>query len=119
MCSSDLGEVAHLQFDEYPPGLQRELLASPATACFPGGESYLELCKRVVPALDEIVAHHHGETVAVVSHAGPIRAAIACWLEIGGDGAFRLDQALAAINVIDWIDGRPFVRLLNAARVDR
>src|SRR5207248_5129870 len=54
------GDGADLQFDEYPPGLQGEPPSSPATVRFPGGESYRELCERVVPALDEIVARHSG-----------------------------------------------------------
>jgi len=115
----ELGDVAGLQFDEYPVELQQELLMSPGTARFPGGETYEELRERVAAALAEIAGRHPAQTVAAVSHAGAIRAALATWLEIGGDGAFHIDQAFAAVNVIDWGDGRPLVRLVNARRVDR
>jgi broad specificity phosphatase PhoE len=48
-----------------------------------------------------------------VSHAGSIRAALADWLGIAGDGVFRIDQRTASVNVVDWVDGTPIVRLLN------
>jgi broad specificity phosphatase PhoE len=111
----ELGEVDGLQFEEYPHQLQQELLQSPATVRFPGGESYEELRARVVAALDELVARHGGETIVVVSHAGANRAALATWLGVGGDAALRIDQSLAAVNVVDWTEGKPFVRLVNGA----
>ena len=111
------GDVEELGFDAYPAELQTGLLTAPATVRFPGGESFPDVSKRVVPALAEIVAAHAGETVAAVSHSGAIRAALAAWLEIGGEGAFRIDQAPGAVNVIDWNDGRPFVRLVNGSRI--
>jgi broad specificity phosphatase PhoE len=82
---------------------------------FPGGESYEELRARVVAALNELVARHGGETIVVVSHAGANRAALATWLGVGGDAALRIDQSLAAVNVVDWTEGQPFVRLVNGA----
>ena len=115
----ELGDLAGLQFDEYPMELQEELLMSPSTARFPAGETYEELRERVGGALAEIVGRHPDQTVAAVSHAGAIRAALAAWLEIGGDGAFHIDQSFAAVNVVDWADGRPLVRLVNATRIDR
>ena len=115
----DLGDVAGLQFEDYPPELQSALLAAPATVRFPGGESYDDLRARVVAAIAEIVALHSDESVAVISHTGPIRAALATWLEAAPAAAFRIDQSFAAVNVVDWIDGTPFVRLVNGARVDR
>jgi broad specificity phosphatase PhoE len=112
------GEVEELPFDAYPAELQAALLSSPATVRFPHGESFADVGRRVVPALAEIVARHDGEAAAVVSHAGAIRAALAAWLELGGDGAFRLDQAPGAVNVVDWDEGRPFVRLVNGTMRD-
>jgi broad specificity phosphatase PhoE len=60
------------------------------------------------------VARHPGAAVAVVSHAGPIRAALATWLLMADEGVFRLDQRLASVNIVDWHDGIPFIRLVNA-----
>jgi phosphoserine phosphatase len=41
------------------------------------GETYDEMGARVVAALLEIAAAHHGERVLAVTHGGPIRAALA------------------------------------------
>ena len=109
----DFGEVDGLRFDELPLELQRGLLDRPAEVAFPGGESYGELRTRVLAALAEIVARHPGAAVAVVSHAGPIRT-LATWLLMADEGVFRLDQRLASVNIVDWHDGIPFIRLVNA-----
>lgn len=50
---------------------------SPSLARFPGGESLAAMQSRMVAALDAVVAAHRGELVVVVSHADPIKAAIA------------------------------------------
>jgi probable phosphoglycerate mutase len=49
----------------------------PSRARFPGGESLAEMQVRMVGALELVVARHPGELVVVVSHADPIKAAIA------------------------------------------
>lgn len=41
------------------------------------GETHDELARRVVPALLELGSQHEGEQVVAVTHAGPIRAALA------------------------------------------
>jgi probable phosphoglycerate mutase len=44
---------------------------------FPDGESFAEMQTRIVGALDQLVARHPGETIVAVSHADPIKAALA------------------------------------------
>lgn len=112
----DFGAADGLSFDEFPTELQDRLLREPATARFPGGETYHELRERVCRALDEIVADHPEAAVAVVSHAGAIRAALAGWLGIADEAIFRIDQRFAAVNVVDWIDGVPLIRLVNGTQ---
>jgi broad specificity phosphatase PhoE len=113
----EFGDAEGLSFDELPESLRRALLREPEDVRFPGGENYPELQHRVCTALDEIVARHQGATVAVVSHAGAIRAALAAWLSIPDAASFRIDQRPASINVVEWNDGVPFVRLVNGARL--
>jgi probable phosphomutase (TIGR03848 family) len=50
---------------------------APSRARFPGGESLAEMQARIVGSLEEVVREHAGEIVVVVSHADPIKAAIA------------------------------------------
>jgi broad specificity phosphatase PhoE len=111
----DFGEADGLAFDEFPAALQRELLDRPARARFPGGETYAELQSRVCAALEGIVRRHTEQTIVVVSHAGPIRAALARWLMMDDEAIFRIDQGFGAVNVVDWVDGVPLVRLVNCA----
>jgi broad specificity phosphatase PhoE len=39
-----------------------------------GGETYAEMARRVLDALDRIAREHPGDAVLVVTHSGPIRA---------------------------------------------
>jgi broad specificity phosphatase PhoE len=109
----ELGDVEGLAFDRYPAQLQTELLGEPLSVRFPGGETYGELRTRVCRALEDVVGRHTDEVVLIVTHAGSIRAALAAWLDIGGDAIFRIDQRTASINIVDWVEGTPIVRLLN------
>ena len=44
---------------------------------FPGGESFTEMQTRMVGTLQRLVAAHPGQTIVAVSHADPIKAAVA------------------------------------------
>jgi len=109
----DRGEVEGLAFDDLPLDVQRGLLEEPTRVRFPGGESFSDLRRRVMEALDEIAARHPDETVAVVSHAGAIRAALATWLLLPDEAVFRIEQDFGALNIVDVVDGTPIVRLIN------
>lgn len=50
---------------------------TPSRVAFPGGEAMATMQTRMVAALEAVVADHPGELVVVVSHADPIKAAIA------------------------------------------
>jgi len=50
---------------------------TPSRVTFPGGEAMAAMQTRMVGALEEVVADHPGDVVVVVSHADPIKAAIA------------------------------------------
>ena len=50
---------------------------TPSRVVFPGGEAMAAMQARMVGALEAVVADHPGDLVVVVSHADPIKAAIA------------------------------------------
>lgn len=52
-----------------------------AQHCPPSGESFVDVCHRVQPALLEAVAENSGARIAIVAHAGVVRAAIALSLK--------------------------------------
>jgi probable phosphoglycerate mutase len=115
----DFGELEGLTVDEaarrYP--VEAQWMIAPAGASFPGGESVDSLRERAVSAAGEIAARHIGETAAVFSHAVVIRALVADALAMSPDAMFRLDQSYGGLSVIEWFDGVPFVRAVNAARI--
>ena len=59
------------------------------------GETHDELSRRVVPALVDLGAKHDGGHVLAVTHAGPLRAAIAASLRLSYDDARPLVGPLA------------------------
>lgn len=72
-----------------------------AAARPPGGESMLELQQRVVGYLDALTARHPHETIALVSHAEPIRAALMHARGIAADDFLSVDVPIASIARLD------------------
>jgi broad specificity phosphatase PhoE len=77
----DFGRVSGLTFEGFretmPEVYDRWRDRTDLTFRFPGGEQRRGFFQRVARALDEIVQEHPGELVAVVSHGGTLRAALA------------------------------------------
>jgi broad specificity phosphatase PhoE len=90
---------------------------APAAVAFPGGESVAALQERAVRAVRGIAGRHAGETAAVFAHAVVIRAVLADALAMPLDALFRLDPSHGGISVVEWHDGRPLVRTVNAPRL--
>jgi probable phosphoglycerate mutase len=55
----------------------RQVQATPSTFRFPGGESFLDMQRRIWDEIERLVALHPGGTIVAVSHADPIKAAVA------------------------------------------
>ena len=55
----------------------RVVQSAPSGFRFPGGESFLEMYARVMVAVERLGSRHRGGTVVMVSHADPIKAAVA------------------------------------------
>jgi probable phosphoglycerate mutase len=55
----------------------RTVQVLPASFRFPGGESFVEMQMRMVDALDRLGERHRGTSFVAVSHADPIKAAVA------------------------------------------
>jgi probable phosphomutase (TIGR03848 family) len=80
----------------------------------PGGESMLDVQRRVMADLDELQCRHQGGTIAIVTHGDVIRAALVYYLGMPIDLCLRLDVLPASISVVTLSDGPPLVRLTNA-----
>jgi broad specificity phosphatase PhoE len=55
----------------------RTVQTLPASFRFPGGESFLEMQIRMVDTIDRLAQRHGGGSFVAVSHADPIKAAVA------------------------------------------
>jgi probable phosphomutase (TIGR03848 family) len=87
------GKLAELAQTDLWKTVQR----APSRARFPGGESLAEMQARMVEALERVVAEHGGEMVVVVSHADPIKAAIAHYTGIHLDLFQRIVVSPASV----------------------
>jgi probable phosphoglycerate mutase len=86
-------------------------MTQPTRTRFPGGENFGELRARVLAAVGEI--RRETASAALVAHAGVNRVILGDVLGLADDAIFRLDQPLAAVSVVDWIEEAPIVRAVN------
>lgn len=75
---------------------------APSRARFPGGETIQEMQARTVSALDAVVAAHPNTTIVVVSHADPIKSAIAHYTGMHLDLFQRVHVSPASVTVFDF-----------------
>jgi alpha-ribazole phosphatase/probable phosphoglycerate mutase len=116
----DFGDFEGIPYDEIAaryPAEYRCWMQEPAKVAFPNGESFSLLRARVLDAFMGIAEQRAGQTVAIVSHGGAIRALIAWALQIPDDCVFRVAQEAGAINLLVLTEGTPSVQLLNASGV--
>lgn len=81
--------------------LWKTVQRAPSRARFPEGESIAAMQARMIAALDEVVAAHPGETIVVVSHADPIKSALAHYAGMHLDHFQRLYVSPASVSVIE------------------
>jgi probable phosphoglycerate mutase len=86
----------------------------PAGFRFPGGESLSEMQGRFVGALQRLAAGHPGQTIVAVSHADPIRAAIADAMGTHLDMFQRIVVGTASVTAIAYGQLAPLVLTSNA-----
>ncbi len=84
-----------------------------------GGESTREVKDRVVTALEEILNRNVGDNIAVIAHGGVNRILLCHLLGIPLENIFRIEQDYGAVNVIEFWDKYPVVKLLNGRHSDR
>ena len=85
---------------------------------FPNGESFAEMQTRIVGALDKLVARHPGETIVAVSHADPIKAALAQALGTHLDLFQRIIVSPCSISAVLYGPTGPAVLAANSTGDD-
>jgi probable phosphoglycerate mutase len=88
--------------------------AARSWAPVPGGEDAAALTARTIAALERIHAAHPGQTVAVVSHAEVIRAAVLHWRGLSWHRFWEVEIAPASVTTVVFGEGK--VSVLPAGR---
>lgn len=91
---------------------------SPSTFRFPGGESFAEMQARITGALAGLVSAHPGGTVVAVSHADPIKAALAQAAGTPLDLFQRLVVSPCSVSAVLYGEGGPVVLCTNSTGDD-
>lgn len=87
---------------------------SPSTFRFPSGESFTEMQTRMVSTLDRLCAKHRGETIVCVSHADPIKAAVAHAMGTHIDLFQRIVIGTCSVSAIAYSPAGPIVLTVNS-----
>ena len=87
---------------------------APSSFRFPNGESFTEMQTRMVTALDRIRAAHPGGTVVCVSHADPIKAAVAHAMGTHLDLFQRIVIGTCSVSAVAYSAHGPIVLTVNS-----
>ncbi len=86
---------------------------APSTFRFPNGESFTEMQVRMVSTLDRLRSAHPGGTIVCVSHADPIKAAVAHAVGTHLDLVQRIVISTCSISALAWSPHGPAVLAVN------
>jgi probable phosphoglycerate mutase len=90
----------------------------PSAFRFPGGESFTGMQLRITSTIDRLVERHPGGILVAVSHADPIKAAVAHALGLHLDLFQRIVIAPCSITAVAWRPQGPMVLSMNAIDSD-
>lgn len=85
---------------------------------FPKGESFPEMQVRICSAIAELCVRHAGQTIVAVSHADPIKAAVAAALGTHLDQFQRIVVSPCSITAILYTATGPVVLAVNSTGDD-
>jgi probable phosphomutase (TIGR03848 family) len=91
-----------------------EVQRCPSGFRFPGGESFLEMQARITSAVARLTQRHRGETVVAVSHADPIKAAVATAAGTHLDLFQRLSVSPCSVSALAYTGAGPHVLAVNS-----
>ena len=76
---------------------------APANERPPGGESFVDLVERVVPAIERLNSEHAGRDIVAVTHGGTIRAAVAHALGLPPQAALGFSTDNCSLTRLDHL----------------
>jgi ribonuclease H / adenosylcobalamin/alpha-ribazole phosphatase len=116
LVEADFGKWEGLSFAEasaQSPEAMTAWLGS-ADVAPPGGESFADAGRRVLGALDRLLALHKNRRLVLVSHVTPIKTLLCRALLAPPAALFRIHLDVASLSEVDWFaDGPALVRAVN------
>lgn len=91
---------------------------APSTFRFPKGESFTEMQTRMVSTLDELRKKHAGKVIICVSHADPIKAAVAHAMGTHLDLFQRIVISTCSVSAVSYSSYGPVVLTVNSTGGD-
>ena len=111
----DFGDWTGAQLkDLYKKPEWRTVQRNPSGFRFPAGESFTEMQARITTAIDGLRADYPGETVVAVSHADPIKAAVAHAMGTHLDLFQRIVVSPCSVSAILYSADGPIVLAVNS-----
>lgn len=92
----------------------RTVQRNPSGFRFPGGESFVEMQLRMLAVVDRLRARHAGGVVVAVSHADPIKAAVAQAVGTHLDLFQRIVISTCSVSAVAYSPGGPVVLAVNS-----
>ncbi|MCX7988690.1 MAG: histidine phosphatase family protein [Thermodesulfovibrio sp.] len=96
----------------YPEDFER-WRQNPAKFSPPEGESTIDVSERAKKAIEEIIRRYKGYQVFITAHGGINRVILCNILNIPLENIFRIEQDFACLNIIEFYDSYPLIRLIN------
>lgn len=92
--------------------------SAPSTFRFPGGESFAGMQQRIWDEIERLVEAHEGATVVAVSHADPIKAAVAMASGMHLDMFQRIVISPCSVTALSFTESGPIVLAVNSTGDD-
>ncbi len=105
--------LTQAEIRESHPASWREYREDSLNTRVPGGENYRDVLDRVRRVMDEIAGQHPDGTVAVVGHAGSLRAVIFHALDMDPRDRWRLRLGNVSLSIVTWGVGGGELLLFN------
>lgn len=93
--------------------IYRKWIDNPLGTTIPNGESLNNLARRVRKAVAKILSCNKNKTVAIFTHAGPIRVILCDILRLDLKDIWQIEPGSASISIIEFVKGKGKINLLN------
>lgn len=78
-----------------------------------GGETTREVETRCIRIMHHLIERHKGRALAIVAHGGVNRVMLCTIMGLPLEHIFRIEQDNAAVNIIEFWEAYPVIKLLN------